>query len=193
MGPPLLELLELESLLLRTKTQATLVNEKLEEMRRKVDRQMSERSEAVTAVRSSKAFLGRGFRDIEMLLEAGFRELEDQRFSLAEDCSKHGLDLLVIPVGVKGKGFVTFRADLPRRAGSFVCHGEETVARVKFPPCFHPHCFYTTQELSPAGIAGEYTAFAMSMVLVYQASHGGQGRGTDLRSQMLCVPLVERR
>ena len=30
-------------------------------------------------VQSSKAFLGRGFRDIEMLLEAGFRELEDQR------------------------------------------------------------------------------------------------------------------
>jgi hypothetical protein len=38
-----------------------------------------ERGEAAYAVRSSKAFLGRGFRDIEMLLEAGFRELEDQR------------------------------------------------------------------------------------------------------------------
>ena len=32
-------------------------------------------------VPSPQAFLGRGFRDIEMLLEAGFRELEDQRSS----------------------------------------------------------------------------------------------------------------
>jgi len=50
-------------------------------VRRRIDRQATERNEAINAVKSSKAFLGRGFRDIEMLLEAGFRELEDQRSS----------------------------------------------------------------------------------------------------------------
>ena len=72
---------ELEQLQLRTRTYTTLMQEKLEESRRRLDRQMGERQEALQAVRSSKAFLGRGFRDIEMLLEAGFRELEDQRSS----------------------------------------------------------------------------------------------------------------
>lgn len=72
---------ELEHLLLRTRTATTLLTEKHTEARRRIDRQMVERSEAVGAVKSSKAFLGRGFRDIEMLLEAGFRELEDQRSS----------------------------------------------------------------------------------------------------------------
>ena len=72
---------EVEHLLLRTRTQTMLLAEKHEELHRRVDHQLVERSEALGAVRSSKAFLGRGFRDIEMLLEAGFRELEDQRSS----------------------------------------------------------------------------------------------------------------
>jgi len=72
---------EIEHLLLRTRTQSTLLSEKLGEARRKLDARVLERSEAIAAVKSSKAFLGRGFRDIEMLLEAGFRELEDQRSS----------------------------------------------------------------------------------------------------------------
>lgn len=70
---------DIEALLRRTSTQSTLLTQKLEEQRRRIERQMLQRSEAVHAVKSSKAFLGRGFRDIEMLLEAGFRELEDQR------------------------------------------------------------------------------------------------------------------
>jgi len=45
----------------------------------KVRQQIVERSEALAALKSSNAFLGRGFRDIEMLLEAVFRELEDSR------------------------------------------------------------------------------------------------------------------
>lgn len=71
----------LESMLLRTRTQTSLLDEKMAEVRRRLDAKMSERSEVIHAVKSSKAFLGRGFRDIEMLLEAGFRELEDQRTS----------------------------------------------------------------------------------------------------------------
>lgn len=72
---------ELEGLLVRTKAQTMLLSEKEAEVRRQLEKQLSERSGAIHAVRSSKAFLGRGFRDIEMLLEAGFREIEDQRTS----------------------------------------------------------------------------------------------------------------
>ena len=70
---------EVEHLLLRTKANTTLMQEKLGELHRRIDRQMTERHEAIAAVKSSKAFLGRGFRDIEMLLEAGFTELESKR------------------------------------------------------------------------------------------------------------------
>ena len=72
---------EVEHLLRRSKAQTTLMCEKLDETRRRLDALTVERSEAISAVKSSKAFLSRGFRDIEMLLEAGFRELEEQRTS----------------------------------------------------------------------------------------------------------------
>ena len=51
----------------------------LEDLKTKVHRQVEERTEICAAITSSQAFLGRGFHDIEMLLEAGFLELEDSR------------------------------------------------------------------------------------------------------------------
>ena len=46
---------DIEHLLLRTRTQSTLMREKLDEARRKLDRQIVERTEALAAVKSSKA------------------------------------------------------------------------------------------------------------------------------------------
>mmetsp|Transcript_3771 Transcript_3771/g.11170 ORF Transcript_3771/g.11170 Transcript_3771/m.11170 type:complete len:563 (+) Transcript_3771:3-1691(+) len=70
---------EMERLVLRVHAERDLARASLDDMQARVARQAEERTEANAALKSSRAFLGRGFRDIEMLLEAGFRELEDSR------------------------------------------------------------------------------------------------------------------
>ena len=51
----------------------------MEGLRTRVASQLQARADALAALSSSRAFLHRGFRDIEMLLEAGFTELEAKR------------------------------------------------------------------------------------------------------------------
>ena len=51
----------------------------VEGLRTRVASQLQARADALAALSSSRAFLHRGFRDIEMLLEAGFTELETKR------------------------------------------------------------------------------------------------------------------
>ena len=51
----------------------------MEGLRTRVALQLQARADGLAALSSSRAFLHRGFRDIEMLLEAGFTELEAKR------------------------------------------------------------------------------------------------------------------
>ena len=70
---------ELESLLLQTRAEKELFDTQIVDLKAKIERQQGERADTAAAVKSSAAFLGRGFHDIEMLLEAGFTELESKR------------------------------------------------------------------------------------------------------------------
>ena len=63
---------ELESLLLQTRAEKELFDTQIVDLKAKIERQQGERADTAAAVKSSAAFLGRGFHDIEMLLEAGF-------------------------------------------------------------------------------------------------------------------------
>ena len=70
---------ELESLLLQTRAEKELFDTQIVDLKAKIERQQGERADTAAAVKGSAAFLGRGFHDIEMLLEAGFTELESKR------------------------------------------------------------------------------------------------------------------
>ena len=45
-------------------------------MRVQISEQLQQRADVMAALSSSRAFLSRGFRDIEMLLEASFTDID---------------------------------------------------------------------------------------------------------------------
>ena len=65
---------DLESLVLQTRAEKDLFATQVEGLRTRVALQLQARADALAALASSRAFLHRGFRDIEMLLEAGFTQ-----------------------------------------------------------------------------------------------------------------------
>ena len=70
---------DLESLVVQTRAEKDLFATQVEALRVQIAEQLQQRADAIAALSSSRAFLSRGFRDIEMLLEAGFTELESKR------------------------------------------------------------------------------------------------------------------
>ena len=70
---------QMESFVMQARAERELAATEIEELRNRIERQVRERAAALGAIKSSQAFLTRGFRDIEMLLDAGFVELESKR------------------------------------------------------------------------------------------------------------------
>tara|TARA_B110001452_G_scaffold221643_1_gene194264 strand:+ start:1862 stop:2107 length:246 start_codon:yes stop_codon:yes gene_type:complete len=61
---------------LQCPTDTNLIPTQVEALRVQISEQLQQRADVMAALSSSRAFLSRGFRDIEMLLEASFTDID---------------------------------------------------------------------------------------------------------------------